>query len=119
MRRGGWHIHEAAGVWTLARRWPARFDLSAEVVLPGVTPKRLMHQIRQDVWRALQKLRGFQPAVRLEPYACEWKVTAGGAVDGHFAPAHVAQLHEVLACPARQARWCRFAGYARTLRGDS
>ncbi|MFD1193258.1 hypothetical protein ACFQ3C_01070 [Seohaeicola saemankumensis] len=113
-RRDGWHLLREGGVLTLTRRLPARFDLSASTVLPTggrrVGRARLAHQIRQDVWRRLQGLRGFMPAVRIEQGAEGVHVTAGGALDA-AAPLSWAQaaLAEVLADPACRARWIRHA----------
>ena len=106
----GWHIAQDGGVWTLCRRMPARFDLIAETVLLPVHPVRLMHQIRQDIWRALQRLRGFAPAVRLTPDAAGWRVAAGGQAPV-FAPVHLERLRAVLERPANRSRWARYAGH--------
>jgi hypothetical protein len=112
--RDGWHLLREGPVLTLTRRVPVRFDLSACTVLPTtgrvLGRARLAHQIRQDVWRRLQRLRGFVPAVRLEQGADGMHVTAGGALDA-AAPLPWAQaaLAEVLADPASRRRWMRHA----------
>lgn len=108
--RDGWHLLREGSVLTLTRRVPARFDLSACTVLPTagrvLGRARLAHQIRQDVWRRLQRLRGFVPAVRLEQGPDGMHVTAGGALDAAV-PLHWAQaaLADVLADPASRQRW--------------
>ena len=109
--RGGWHLDKGAAGLTLSRRVPVRFDLAVETVLPRVHALRLAHQLRQDVWRALRRQRGFAPAVRIVPDGVALRVTAGGQVDGPFPRARAeAALRAVLDCPANRARWCRFAG---------
>ena len=51
------------GEYIMARRLPARFDLCVETTLPLMSRRKLALQIRQDMWRVLQNLRGFLPAV--------------------------------------------------------
>ncbi len=108
--RKGWHIAEADGVWTLSRHAEARFDLRAETWLPICHPVRLMHQIRQDIWRALQRLRGFAPAVRLATNGGVWMVQAGGQVKGRMTEAHRSTLETVLWDEQNRTRWVRYAG---------
>ncbi|MEQ8898081.1 MAG: hypothetical protein RID23_13415 [Roseovarius sp.] len=110
MARDGWHIVEEAGVLTVARRWPARFDVAVETVLPMVSRRRLAQQVRQDVWRALRRLKGFSPVVRVAPEAGMLAVTAGGQVDGPVARAQAeARIAGVLADAANRERWIRWA----------
>ena len=105
-----WHILREGDVWALARTLPLRFDVVASGVLPLCHPVRLMHQIRQDIWRALQRVRGFSPAVRLTPAPAGWQVAAGGRVLGPVAPVLEARLCAVLERPDNRARWIRHAG---------
>lgn len=115
-RRAGWHVARDGGVLTLSRCLPARFDLRAETVLPLggrlVGRARLAHQIRQDVWRCLRDLRGFWPVVRIERSEDALRITAGGALEAGAAPVARAEarLADLLADPARRARWIRHAG---------
>ena len=110
MRRDRWHILEEAGALVLARRWPVRFDLAVRREMPSVGRHRLARQIRQDVWRALRRLRGFSPAVRIEEDGGVLLVTAGGQVDGPLPRAFAeARIAEVLDDPANRARWARWA----------
>ena len=104
-----WHIERGPGVLTLARHMPARFDLAAETELPQGHPVSLAHQIRQDLWRALQRLRGFSPVVRLSEITTGWHVRAGGRVLGPIPPAAPDQVAAVLNDPKNRARWMSFA----------
>ena len=106
----GWHILEEAGGVTLCRHMPPRFDVSGVTDLPHGRPKRLAHQIRQDLWRALKDLRGFSPVVRLEPTATGWAVTAGGRVMGRIRPQVETRIDAVLNDGTKRARWVRYAG---------
>lgn len=112
MARDRWHvIEEEGGALTLTRRVPVRFDLAVETVLPGATGRRrLAHLVRQDLWRALQTLRGYAPAVRVMRGAGGMRVVAGGAVAGRFDRAGCeARLAAVLEDPDNRARWMRGA----------
>ncbi|MBY6138852.1 hypothetical protein KUV26_05320 [Leisingera daeponensis] len=109
MTRTSWHITRTDSVLTLSRRLPARFDVAAETVLPAADPLRLAHQIRQDMWRKLQRLRGFAPVVEITAAGQGLRVRAGGQVMGRL-PANAAGLiADVLEDPARRARWIRHA----------
>ncbi|MBY6067009.1 hypothetical protein KUW17_09685 [Leisingera aquaemixtae] len=122
MTRSCWHITRTDSSLTLSRRVPARFDVAAETVLPAGDPLRLAHQIRQDMWRRLQSLRGFSPVVEITALghgqAQGLRVRAGGQVTGRVPANAAAQITEVLENPACRARWVRHAarGQARTLR---
>ncbi|MGR3678014.1 MAG: hypothetical protein ACU0AZ_08520 [Paracoccaceae bacterium] len=104
-----WHIQRDATGLTLARALPARFDVSAETVLPLGDPLLLAHQIRQDMWRALQNLRGFSPVVRIDVGEAEVQVIAGGRVSGRVPATTVGRIAEVLETPANRQRWQRYA----------
>ena len=68
MTRNTWHMARDADTLTLARHLPARFDVVARADLSGdagLSLGRLAHQVRQDVWRGLQRVRGFSPVVRV------------------------------------------------------
>lgn len=104
-----WHIINEGGTVTLCRQRPPRFDFAVRTDLPHGQPQRLAHQIRQDLWRALQHVRGFSPVVRLEPVATGWAVTAGGRAMGHVAPATLDRVASVLEHTGNRARWIRNA----------
>ena len=100
--------------FVLTRRLPLRWDIRASCEMPRVSAPRLARAVRQDVWRALGRLRGFAPAVEIAPAGQGLRVTAGGRVDGPLARDVIEdRLAAVLACPARRARWAAYAGPAR------
>ena len=117
-RRNAWLVQREGAVLTLARRLPARFDLSASTLLPRgaarLSRARLAHQLRQDVWRLLRDLRGFCPVVRIERSEDALSVTVGGTLAHLPAPVARAEarLSDLLANPAHRARWMRHAGGA-------
>ncbi|MEX0286720.1 MAG: hypothetical protein AB3N23_19105 [Paracoccaceae bacterium] len=109
-----WHILRDGPCLTVARHLPARLDVVAETVLPRANPLRLAHQIRQDMWRALQRLRGFSPVVSICTLEEEMHIRAGGRVIGTAPPATVSRIAAVLENRSNRARWVRFAGEDRT-----
>lgn len=110
MRRSNWHIQSDETSLTLSRRAPARFDVFAETLLPVGRKLRLAHQVRQDLWRALQDMRGFTPVIEVREVAGGLAVKAGGQFSGVFPKATTeARIADVLADPAKRARWMRFA----------
>ena len=106
----GWHILRDGDRLTLARHLPARFDVAARTVLPLADPLRLAHQIRQDMWRALQRVRGFSPVVEICAAEEAAHVRAGGRVIGVIPPATDRKIREVLENPHHRARWLSYAG---------
>lgn len=107
----GWHILRDGEVLTLCRAHPVRFDVEASSVFPKLHRLRLAHQIRQDMWRALQRLRGFSPVVQVSPAAEGLIVRAGGQTP-HPSAAINERIADLLAAPKTRARWIRFAGGA-------
>lgn len=113
-RRNRWQFHAEGQGLVLARPGRARFDLVEELRLSAPGPlslRRLVLQIRQDVWRALQGLRAFSPIVAAIPQEGAILLRAGGQISGS-APiprSAAAALHTVVHSPANHQRWCRFA----------
>ena len=106
MTRDRWHEIEEEGALTLTRRMPVRFDLAVEGWLPEASRRRVAHRLRQDMWRELQDLRGFAPAVKVWRVAGGLRVCAGGAVAARFARAAAeARIAALFQDPARVARW--------------
>ncbi|WP_299373191.1 hypothetical protein [uncultured Tateyamaria sp.] len=106
----GWHILRDGDSVTLCRQLPPRLEFGVQTVLPRVAPVRLAHQIRQDLWRALQNVRGFSPVIRLDPIPEGWAVTAGGRAPGPIPQAVFDRATAVLNSPANRARWTAHAG---------
>ncbi|APZ51681.1 hypothetical protein [Salipiger abyssi] len=111
MGRRGWYMQQQDGALILARRWPARFDLSVETRLPPVARRaRLAHQVRQDLWRALQHLRGFSPCVWVSDGPEGTVLRAGGRVEGRAPRAQAeACIAGVLEDAGNRARWVRWS----------
>lgn len=107
--RGGWWVARDAQVLVLARCWPPRWDVAARSVFPLCARLRLAQQIRQDMWRGLQRLRGFQPVVCVARDDHGMTVTAGGALPGPHPHGVADAIAEILADPARRRRWIAHA----------
>ncbi|UWQ26016.1 hypothetical protein K3553_06040 [Leisingera aquaemixtae] len=110
MTRSRWHITRTDSSLTLSRRLPAQFDVAAETVLPAGDPLRLAHQIRQDMWRRLQNVRGFSPVVEITAEGQGVRVRAGGQVTGRVPSNAAGLIAEVLENASSRARWVRHAG---------
>lgn len=110
MSRTEWHILREDGALTLTRRLPVRFDLSVEAVLPRCGKQRLAVQVRQDMWRLLQRLPGFSPVVRVEEVGQGLRVIAGGQVARKpFPKAECeAKLREMLTDGKNRSRWVAY-----------
>ena len=113
MAKRNWHIiRDDAGV-TIARHLPARFDLLGEAQLRLTRPvsrARVAHQVRQDMWRALQTLRGFSPVVQVSQAGGALTIRAGGRLNAPIGrDAAQEALAEVLASPANRQRWIAHA----------
>lgn len=109
----GWIEHREGGVLTLSRYAKTRFDLSAATTFPPVgSRRRLAHQVRQDLWRALQGLRGFSPVVRITSAPGGLRLEAGGQVAARSFPRVWAEagVAELLEDPRYRTRWLRHAG---------
>ena len=81
IKRGNWFEIYDGPCFTVARRLPARFDISREVLMPLMSAPRLAHQIRQDMWRKLQSIRGFLPVVEITHRGGAFTHTGRGRVD--------------------------------------
>ncbi len=112
----GWHVIREGRTVTVARALPVRFDLRVEVRMPLQDGRydslRLANQIRQDMWRSLQRLRGFRPAVRVEKMSDHVFVVAGGAVLGQVTRGASDALIELLGDDKNRSRWLSCASSA-------
>ncbi|MBV7393857.1 hypothetical protein [Mameliella sediminis] len=109
MKRNGWHISENTDSYVLARQWPPRFDISAMSEFPPAKASRLARQVRQDLWRKFQHLRGFSPVVEISTTKVGMTVRAGGRLTGRAPRDAENQIKELLDSPAHRARWLTWA----------
>jgi hypothetical protein len=107
--RGGWLEAREAQRYTLARHWPPRFDVSASCRFPPVRADRLARQVRQDLWRLLQGLRGFSPVVEIQMSEEGFVLRAGGRVAGCVPAQTEARILSLLLDPRHRARWAAWA----------
>lgn len=107
MRRNHWHTLRDEQSLCVTRRLPVVFDVAAHAGFPVVRRGRLAHQIRQDLWRMLQGVRGFSPAVKVERDGTGLQVTAGGSIAAtSFPKARIeARIAALLSCPGHRRRW--------------
>ncbi|MEM6438495.1 MAG: hypothetical protein AAF763_02190 [Pseudomonadota bacterium] len=115
----GWAVSERVGATEVARRGAealrvevfARDGWAAEAGEAARFRRRLAHQVRRDLWRALRRVRGFAPVVRVEgPEAGRVTVEAGGRLARSGAEAQVrAAAAALLADLALRRRWTAFA----------
>lgn len=107
-----WHIIRTDQQLTLCRHLPPRFDVVAQTTLPLARKGRLAQQIRQDLWRALQDLRGFSPVVEITEQAGELCIRAGGRVNSRSFPKQKleAQIAALLDSCGHRQRWVNNAG---------
>jgi len=110
IKRGNWFEIYDGPCFTLARRLPARFDISREISMPLMSAPRLARQIRQDIWRKLQSIRGFLPVVEITDRGAHLHIRAGGEFT---CPAPFERsgerIFDVLSNRDNQRRWAAFA----------
>ena len=110
IKRGNWFEIYDGPCFTLARRLPARFDISREISMPLMSAPRLARQIRQDIWRKLQSIRGFLPVVEITDRGAHLHIRAGGELP---CPAPFERsgewIFDVLSNRDNQRRWAAFA----------
>ena len=103
-----WIIEQSDDTVLVTRRKPVRWDVEARASFPKCHPLRLAHQIRQDMWRDLQKIKGFCPAVEIE-IGDMMQVKAGGRVARHVHPQANAWVHDLLTSDTNRRRWLAHA----------
>ena len=106
-----WIIEQSDTTVLVTRRKPVRWDVEARATFPRCYPLRLAHQIRQDLWRELRKLKGFAPAVEVT-LSDPFEVRAGGRVARHIPPRTNARIEALLLNPRHRARWLAWARVA-------
>ncbi|UWQ19517.1 hypothetical protein K3551_09180 [Jannaschia sp. M317] len=107
----GWFVRRDGDRFSLTRRLPLRWDVAAETVLPDLGRRRLAHAVRQDMWRMLQDLRGFSPAVEVVRAGATCRLRAGGRVDGRRPSDLPARIQALLEDPGHRAAWVRSAAH--------
>lgn len=107
----GWHISRDDAQLILKRpaNAQARWDVAARTTLPVTGRARLAHLIRQDMWRSLQRLRGFSPMVEVTRHCDHLEVRAGGTVQGAVPPRSQEQVQSVLDHAGNRRRWIGYA----------
>ena len=112
-----WFHKQLGDTYFIAKRFPLSFGLLAETNFPVFRPKILAWQIRQDMWRLLQNLRGFLPAVEVRVNVFCMHVRAGGQLtcSVHVQSAQI-NLQNMLDDPVYRKRW---KDYATLRRGAS
>ena len=103
-----WIIEQSENSVLVTRRKPVRWDVQATTRLPRCHPLRLAHQIRQDMWRELRKVKGFCPAVEIT-LGDVFEVRAGGRVARHIPPRANERIENLLNRDANRRRWVAFA----------
>ena len=104
-------IHKQFGdTFVLGKRFPVQFDLLAETIFPLCRSQKLALQIRQDMWRLLQNVRGLLPAVEVTGRETGMYVRAGGQLtcSVQVCSAQV-KLQNMLENPAYRQRWINYA----------
>jgi len=109
MGRTRWMLREDKGELVLSRPGRARFDVAAATVLPDAGRGRVARQVRQDLWRALRRVRGFSPVVRVRREAGGLVLLAGGQIDGAVPQGLAARIALVLEDEGNRARWVAHA----------
>lgn len=95
----------------LARSGLVRMDVAVRAAFPPLRKAALAHEIRKDLWRALQGLRGFSPIVMVASEASGLLVTVGGRIDAKSWPREktLTEIETLLSNPAKRARWIAHA----------
>ncbi|ROT96335.1 hypothetical protein EAT49_18720 [Histidinibacterium lentulum] len=98
-------LREEEGELVLSRPGRDRLDVCAATALPDAARARVAQQVRQDLWRALRRVRGFSPVVRVRREAGGLSLVAGGQVDGAVPRGLAARIALVLEDGGNRARW--------------
>ncbi len=69
----------------------------------------LARQVRQDVWRAVRRLRGFSPVVEVTQTDDTLHIRAGGRALPPLSPTANSRIQAVLDNQANRSRWLKHA----------
>ena len=105
-----WLIDQSDTHVLVTRRKPVRWDVEASVSFSPCHPLRLAHQVRQDLWRELQKIKGFCPAVEIE-LGDTFTIRAGGRILRHVPPGTNDRILALLNNGINRRRWLAYARY--------
>lgn len=111
MDRRGWHVMDDGATYVIARRLPLEWTIWAQTRLPDLGRRRLAHAVRQDLWRRLQRLRGFAPAVSVTRDGQGVRLRAGGTVRGALPAGAGATINALLNDDSLRAAWIRAASH--------
>lgn len=103
-----WIIETSDAHVLVTRRKPVRWDVVARAEFPRCHALRLAHQIRQDMWRELQRIKGFCPAVEVT-LGDRFQVRAGGRVARHVHPQANGWVQALLTSESHRRRWLAYA----------
>jgi len=109
MRQRQWHVWREANCVTIARHAPPRFEVAGSVMLAVAADTlcltRLAHQVRQDLWRKLQSLRGFSPVVSVSSVPGGVAIRAGGRAARPIPQTVEETITTLLSHPPSNQRW--------------
>lgn len=110
MGRTAWHITDQDGVLRLSRRGAGAMDVAIETSLPNAGRRKVAQQMRQDLWRALQTVRGLSPVIEVARAGDMLRVRAGVHLACPAPQERIAQvIAQILNDPAHRQRWVNHA----------
>ena len=105
-----WQTVDTKERYLLSKRLPVVFDIYAQTVFPICRMDRLARQVRQDMWRALRRVRGFLPAVEATKTQDGLLLRAGGQLLCSAPKARMIEsIEELLNSAEYRQRWLRYA----------
>lgn len=107
------NIETEAGLLHCRLGVPDRWDVAVERCWgldAPVSRRRMAQQIRQDTWRAVQRVRGFVPRVLVALDDMHLKIKSGCTmVTGLTAPGLTDRIEDILDNPDNRRRWAAHA----------
>ena len=106
----GWGMQKISGAFLICHYISVRFDLSVETHFLYLRFRLLASQIREDMWKAIQNLCGFLPAIEIKKGTDDLSVLAGGRLN---CPVHITlvevRLRKLLHDPQMRTRSLQFS----------